>query len=116
MQRVSKYDVGRFPQKMGVTITILFYRHTWGCFALESLCYDKSVSIIYMYMYMWALSLFAGILIFLSGMIINIYSDHILRNLRKDGEKGYKIPYGQYAAIQKQFCNASLNFPVCATF
>ncbi|XP_039378500.1 3-oxo-5-alpha-steroid 4-dehydrogenase 1 isoform X1 [Mauremys reevesii] len=34
---------------------------------------------------------FAG---WLSGMIINIYSDHILRNLRKPGETGYKIPRG----------------------
>ncbi|XP_073188508.1 3-oxo-5-alpha-steroid 4-dehydrogenase 1 isoform X2 [Lepidochelys kempii] len=32
---------------------------------------------------------FAG---WLSGMAINIYSDHILRNLRKPGETGYKIP------------------------
>uniref|UniRef100_A0A8C4VK99 Steroid 5 alpha-reductase 1 n=1 Tax=Gopherus evgoodei TaxID=1825980 RepID=A0A8C4VK99_9SAUR len=28
------------------------------------------------------------------GMTINIYSDHILRNLRKPGETGYKIPRG----------------------
>ncbi|XP_074801176.1 3-oxo-5-alpha-steroid 4-dehydrogenase 1 isoform X2 [Natator depressus] len=34
---------------------------------------------------------FAG---WLSGMAINIYSDHILRNLRKPGETGYKIPRG----------------------
>ncbi|OZC12168.1 3-oxo-5-alpha-steroid 4-dehydrogenase [Onchocerca flexuosa] len=37
---------------------------------------------------------FVGTLIFLSGMMINITSDSILRNLRKDGESGYKIPYG----------------------
>ncbi|KAG8442521.1 hypothetical protein GDO86_011353 [Hymenochirus boettgeri] len=35
-----------------------------------------------------------GIILFLSGMFINIYSDHILRNLRKPGETGYKIPRG----------------------
>lgn len=27
-------------------------------------------------------------------MMINIHSDHILRNLRKKNEKGYKIPRG----------------------
>ncbi|XP_076463544.1 3-oxo-5-alpha-steroid 4-dehydrogenase 1-like [Babylonia areolata] len=37
---------------------------------------------------------YAGIMTFLSGMLINIHSDHILRNLRKEGEKGYKIPRG----------------------
>uniref|UniRef100_G1N3N3 Steroid 5 alpha-reductase 1 n=1 Tax=Meleagris gallopavo TaxID=9103 RepID=G1N3N3_MELGA len=30
----------------------------------------------------------------LIGMAINIHSDHILRNLRKPGETGYKIPRG----------------------
>lgn len=30
----------------------------------------------------------------MTGMIINITSDSILRNLRKDGTSGYKIPYG----------------------
>ena len=35
-----------------------------------------------------------GVLFFLTGMAINIHSDHILRNLRKPGETGYKIPTG----------------------
>ncbi|NXU66282.1 S5A1 dehydrogenase, partial [Horornis vulcanius] len=35
-----------------------------------------------------------GFLGFLIGMAINIHSDHILRNLRKPGETGYKIPRG----------------------
>ncbi|XP_059145820.1 3-oxo-5-alpha-steroid 4-dehydrogenase 1-like [Physella acuta] len=35
-----------------------------------------------------------GTIIFLSGMAINIHSDHVLRNLRKPGETDYKIPYG----------------------
>ncbi|MFW9902157.1 MAG: 3-oxo-5-alpha-steroid 4-dehydrogenase, partial [Candidatus Thorarchaeota archaeon] len=35
-----------------------------------------------------------GILIFFSGYIINLHSDHIIRNLRKPGETEFKIPYG----------------------
>ncbi|XP_027034713.1 3-oxo-5-alpha-steroid 4-dehydrogenase 2a isoform X1 [Tachysurus fulvidraco] len=35
-----------------------------------------------------------GLLLFFSGMAINIHSDHILRNLRKPGEITYKIPQG----------------------
>ncbi|KAM3928976.1 3-oxo-5-alpha-steroid 4-dehydrogenase 1 [Leptodactylus fuscus] len=35
-----------------------------------------------------------GLFLFICGMVINIYSDHILRNLRKPGETGYKIPRG----------------------
>lgn len=33
-----------------------------------------------------------GFIIFLSGMIINLHSDHILRNLRKPGKNEYEIP------------------------
>jgi 3-oxo-5-alpha-steroid 4-dehydrogenase 1 len=33
-----------------------------------------------------------GSIIFFSGFIINLHSDHILRNLRKPGQNGYKIP------------------------
>ncbi|XP_003728409.2 3-oxo-5-alpha-steroid 4-dehydrogenase 1 [Strongylocentrotus purpuratus] len=35
-----------------------------------------------------------GSLLFMTGMAINIHSDYILRNLRKPGETGYKIPCG----------------------
>lgn len=33
-----------------------------------------------------------GLIVFIVGMIINIHSDHVLRNLRAPGETGYKIP------------------------
>ncbi|XP_074487411.1 3-oxo-5-alpha-steroid 4-dehydrogenase 2-like [Sebastes fasciatus] len=36
----------------------------------------------------------AGVILFVVGMIINIHSDHILRNLRRPGETVYRIPYG----------------------
>ena len=35
-----------------------------------------------------------SVLVFAAGYIVNRRSDTILRNLRKPGEKGYKIPYG----------------------
>jgi len=35
-----------------------------------------------------------GVLLFFGGLAINIHSDYILRNLRKPGESGYKIPKG----------------------
>ena len=40
--------------------------------------------------------LILGIGTFLVGMGINIHSDHILRNLRKGEDKGYKIPKGMH--------------------
>jgi 3-oxo-5-alpha-steroid 4-dehydrogenase 1 len=44
----------------------------------------------------WVLSPFfiIGIIIFAIGIIINLDSDYIIRNLRKPGETEYKVPYG----------------------
>ena len=36
----------------------------------------------------------AGTAVFLVGMVINLHSDHLLRNLRKPGETDFKIPRG----------------------
>lgn len=38
--------------------------------------------------------LHVGVILFCTGMFINLQADHILRNLRKPGETGYKIPRG----------------------
>lgn len=46
------------------------------------------------------ISVFPGSCLWLMGWIINIHSDHILRNLRKPGETGYKIPRGKKSAIR----------------
>ncbi|KAJ0054866.1 hypothetical protein NL108_006285, partial [Boleophthalmus pectinirostris] len=35
-----------------------------------------------------------GFLLWLFGWVVNMHSDHILRNLREPGETGYKIPRG----------------------
>lgn len=40
-----------------------------------------------------------GVILFVVGMFINIQSDAILRNLRKPGEQGYKIPRGMYLHV-----------------
>ena len=35
-----------------------------------------------------------GFTLFVIGFLINLHSDYLLINLRKDGETGYKIPRG----------------------
>ncbi len=35
-----------------------------------------------------------GIAIFLAGFVINLHSDHVIRNLRKPGDTGFYIPRG----------------------
>ncbi|XP_052769043.1 3-oxo-5-alpha-steroid 4-dehydrogenase 1-like isoform X2 [Mya arenaria] len=38
--------------------------------------------------------LWIGVCLFFTGMLVNIHADHVLRNLRRPGETGYKIPRG----------------------
>ena len=38
----------------------------------------------------------AGMIILISGFIINRQADIVLRNLRQPGEGGYKVPYGSF--------------------
>lgn len=42
----------------------------------------------------WSIPFIAGLILFAAGTYINHTSDHILLNLRKPGESGYKIPTG----------------------
>ena len=35
-----------------------------------------------------------GTAVFIAGMVINIHSDHIIRNLRRPGDTAHHIPYG----------------------
>ncbi|TVR42509.1 MAG: DUF1295 domain-containing protein [Cryomorphaceae bacterium] len=42
----------------------------------------------------WSLPFMFGTILFFAGMLINMHSDHVLLNLRKPGEKTYRIPKG----------------------
>jgi len=43
---------------------------------------------------LWSPTFYFGVALFLAGFCANLHSDAILRNLRKPGETGYKIPRG----------------------
>lgn len=43
----------------------------------------------------YKLDFLLGLLLFYVGMVVNIHSDYILRNLRKPGEAIYMIPTGR---------------------
>lgn len=58
--------------------------------------YLFNIAPMYPHGYMLDPKFIAGVIIFLAGFAININSDHILRNLRKPGETGYKIPTGGF--------------------
>ncbi|KAB0349993.1 hypothetical protein FD754_014850 [Muntiacus muntjak] len=64
-------------------IAIILFIHTWACelCGLVTVTPSNVVSCL-------------GSALWLTGMLVNIHSDHVLRNLRKPGETGYKIPRG----------------------
>lgn len=43
-----------------------------------------------------------GCACFLLGLALNVHSDAILRNLRRPGETGYKIPRGGWVVVEEQ--------------
>lgn len=54
-----------------------------------------------------------GFVLWLTGMLINIHSDHILRNLRQPGQTGYRIPKGTYwkgQHVLQPLCTTDLCF------
>ena len=55
-----------------------------------------------------------GLVMFLTGLAINIHSDALLRNLRKPGETGYKIPCGEVAVVCVPCVYACMRVYVCA--
>lgn len=59
-------------------------------------------------------SILLALAIFLLGATINIHSDYLLRNLRKPGETGHKIPRGEWF-LQKtnEFKNLRRNVRIC---
>lgn len=42
-----------------------------------------------------------GSVLWFIGWLVNIHSDHILRNLRQPGESGYKIPTGKKPLMEE---------------
>jgi len=61
-----------------------------GAMQTVSLVFGKQHSEDYLHSFRFAV----GLVLFVSGLAINIHSDRILRNLRAPGETGYKIPRG----------------------
>ncbi|MBK7870944.1 MAG: DUF1295 domain-containing protein [Saprospiraceae bacterium] len=53
-----------------------------------------NLSVIYPESWLFDWRFIIGILLFITGFIINIYADNILIYLRKPGETDYKIPTG----------------------
>ncbi|MGL4561676.1 MAG: DUF1295 domain-containing protein [Brevinema sp.] len=49
---------------------------------------------IYVNGYLTSVNFIVGLIIFMLGTIMNRNADYILRSLRKEGDTGYKIPYG----------------------
>ena len=81
---------GGKPTPFGVMLSAIFFTSTNGILQGKYLTklyrYDESHLSSPLFLF--------GSILFTCGFIINLHSDSILRNLRKPGETGYKIPHG----------------------
>lgn len=81
---------GGKPTPVGVMLSALCFTTVNGIiqgrYLTQMHCYDSS--------HLSSPLFLIGSTIFLSGFLINLHSDSVLRNLRKPGETGYKIPMG----------------------
>ena len=83
-----KNTASRFP----LTMTLMghCWTHVMGFLQVSMVCrfgpYPES--------WLWDPRFIIGVALFFLGFYWNNQADSILRNLRKPGEKGYKIPYG----------------------
>lgn len=70
---------------------------------LQGLCLTKFDG--YKITNLYEMRFIVGLILFISGFGINLHCDSILRNLRKPGETGYKIPFG-----------GAFNFVTCGNY
>lgn len=69
-----------------------FYLFSGRTILFEGTMFEVNLSHLYTVEWLYDPRFIIGLLVFISGMVINIHSDHVLRNLRKPGETGYKVP------------------------
>lgn len=81
---------GGKPTPLYVMLSAFGYCAWNGWLQVQWLCFDHT----YPRDWLWDPRFVVGMTLALVGMGVNLHSDHILRNLRKPGETGYKIPRG----------------------
>ncbi|XP_067942189.1 3-oxo-5-alpha-steroid 4-dehydrogenase 1-like [Watersipora subatra] len=81
------------PVKPHTAITVL---SAFAFCSINAYIQGLSLFVVHKYPNSWIQqpSFIAGVAVWLLGLYINIRGDHVLRNLRKPGEIGYKIPNG----------------------
>ncbi len=87
----------RYPNKnkkmpVSIALNAIFFNLVNG--SINGYFFGSIDSLYYAENYFLQWNFIAGISLFVAGFIINNHSDHILLNLRKPGETGYKIPQG----------------------
>ena len=88
-----------FPFRLrskGKTMPILVAAMAFGFQSLNAYINARWISHFGQYDTSWLYDprFIAGVLVFVGGMALNLHSDTLLLNLRKPGDKGYKIPRG----------------------
>ena len=69
-----------------------FYLFSGKTIIFEGTFFQIDLSHMYTIQWLYDPRFIVGLMIFMSGFLINIHSDHVLRTLRAPGETGYKVP------------------------
>jgi hypothetical protein len=79
-----------------VPLTVFVLAGTWCLF--NGVCHGLWLGSYAVFSEDWATQTqtIVGVILFFTGLFINIVSDDILTNLRKPGDKGYYIPHGAF--------------------
>ena len=68
--------------------------NTLNAWLIGTWLYSEAPAGMYDINWLWSPKFIIGTLIFFAGMAINLHSDHVIRNLRKPGDKRHYIPRG----------------------
>ena len=68
--------------------------NTLNAYLIGGWLYGEAPAGMYLENWLWSPQFIIGLIVFLAGMGINLHSDHVIRNLRKPGDKRHYIPKG----------------------
>ena len=82
---------GRSRMPVAIMLMGLVF-NTLNAYLIGGWLYGQAPSGKYELSWLWSPQFIIGLLLFIAGMVINMHSDHVIRNLRKPGDTRHYIP------------------------
>ncbi len=82
---------GRSTMPIAIMLMGLTF-NTLNAYIIGEWLYNEAPAGMYEISWLWSPQFITGVIVFFTGMIINMHSDHVIRNLRKPGDTKHYIP------------------------